>query len=307
MSTTKYDRLGRRYTTLVLVVFLLLFLVGLFFFWQLRSPTSPRLTIVVSAEPVLVWSWERKTGAFTGVVLSADTVIDAAGYGSYSLSSLWQLGEIEKKAGDILRGGLEEALAVPIQFFVGRKTPTEAAADPLSLVKEIFSASGFGQFLSGSLRTNLRVFDFLALVKSMALLRQDRVTLVTGDALTRRVTRPDGSSVAVLDPGLVDRALAPLFEDGQIRKEALRIAVVNASDIPGRAQQAGRLLSNMGGLVILLDTGSEVSIGCQVAGSESILKSRTAQFIASHFRCTNVLTVLEAAADIVVTLGRIRP
>lgn len=248
----------------------LLGLFALFLFWSKGVPLRSRMTVIVWGDPVAVWSWERPTGRFSVLTLPAETVIDASyGRGTYSLDSLWRLGDIEKRGGKLLAQSLEEALAIPINGF---------AAD-------------------------LRLADFLRYTFAKTFARAGSVTTIDGSQFLKKRILADGSEELAFDSERFDRETQALFEDPRIRKEAMRVAIVNTTGSAGFAQRVGRLVGKLGALVVSVSSSERPSVECEVVGEKDALVTITAQVLVAQYSCLEKIGVGEGRADLTLYLG----
>ena len=66
----------------------------------------------------------------------------------------------------------------------------------------------------------------------------------------------DGSEVLVTEFFRLDELVKKYFADSRIKKEGIKIEILNATDYPGLANQLARLVTNMGGEVISVANSS---------------------------------------------------
>lgn len=306
-KNARYARLGDRYGGRL--IFLVLFFLVIAFFsgwlWLGRGPTTSRLTVLINADPVWIWSWEsRSNRAVLLKIPAAVQLVGVHGYGQYSLEALWKLGQLDKTSGVLLAQSLEEALGVSIPWYIGEKKAPIATAD---MVGKIFSPQGIGEYLRGAYRTNLPLPVFLGLVNTATRkMRSDRTSIINfslANVLNVQAL-PDGSVTQVVDPARVDFILGNLFEDELVRQEGLSIAIYNTTKTPFLGGRLARLLNRMGAVVVTVGNAQGPSIDrCQLVGHKTQLTSVTANLIKQVLHCQSLETSENERADLLLKVG----
>ncbi len=273
----------------------------------LRDGAVTRKTVIVASSPVTLWSWDAKEKAFIVVVFPADTAVDAVGgYGRYSLASLWKLGFIDKREGTLLARTVSNVIALPVPWYIGRQRDAlPEIKDPLADGKALFSPAGIGAFLLRRIPTNMPLWSFISLSWNLARARPDDITVY--DLAKRTVTTPetlaDGTTQHVLDTARLDVVLKGIFEDEQIRRENLTIALYNTTTTPFLGNQAGRVIANQGGLVVAVGNEPPQRDECVMQAKEEIETSATAERVGQLFSCRFEPITDDGRADILVKLG----
>ena len=280
VKSHKYTRLGGRYIARFGVMLAVFCIVGLFvavFLFRKQSSVG-RTTVVLAGDPVVVWSKDRSTKRVIRITIPNDTAIEGVhGYGMYALESLWSLGAIDRKDGEVLGRSLEEALGVPIGWFIGRKGEGAVALDPWVVL----------HYLRGAYRTNIPLSILIGLVIDRIGVRPDEITdiAITPDTGLTTQTIADGSTRQVLDLPRVDILLGGLFEDERIRKEGLSVAIYNTTDMPTLGSRVARTLGHLGIFVVRVGNAAPRVDDCTITGTKRFLTTITAAVIREVFGC----------------------
>lgn len=235
---------------LVLVV-----LLGVFFVWKTR-PT--RFAVVMVTSPVRVWVWDKERGGGVVISIPDDTRIPTV-YGTYPVSSVWKLGELDRKDELLLARSLSEVLGIPIKWYIG---PNRTNV-PFPLLFHIRMTSQKGKIIDAS-------------------------------SALREVVLPDGSTQQELDESKFERILGNAFEVKKVREEALPIAVYNTTKTPALGTRMGRMITHLGGNVLVVGNSTQVvSDTCLITGKKETVKMYTAVFLAKELGCSRHVARME--------------
>lgn len=307
----KYHRIGRRYG-LVLGIFLfvcLLFVIAWLFGNKLRSQIF-RQAVVIMDDQVYVWSFSTKDNASVLISIPKDTVIDAVnGFGRYSLTSLWQLGALDKKKHSLLSQSLQETLGIPIAYYIGPKSSNLSINTKSSgeIIQRYFTFKSLPLFFTGNYNKNINIFKYVALIiKAKNIARQNltQINLSESQSLFSEIL-PDGTSQMALDSTGFEKLFGHAFEDEKIREEHLSIAIYNTTEIPMLGQKAARLLNHLGMLVVTVGNDTPSIDSCQLIGSPASLKSKTAKFILDFYNCRLQAKNEKDRTDLTLKLGTV--
>ncbi len=282
-------------------------------FWTLvpkKSSPYPRQTLILVGNPMTVASWNEADRNLTLITLPEALQADGThGYGTYSFEAFWRLGEIDKKDGTVLAESMSEALGVPVTWYVGPKSGQfTKEADPLVMMKDVFSVSHVFAYLSGTYRTNMSFSTFVNFVWLLQVTKPDRVetfnftrtpTLIADD-----VTIADGSRQFILNPAMVDARLAHVFEDDRVRTETVTAQVFNTTDMPSLGTRVARLLGNLGVSVVSVGNDAPEVDACTVSGTQGSLESQSAKIIESILGCVPKFISTSDRADLTVRIGK---
>lgn len=298
MQESRYRRLRGRYGKVIwitsIIVLLCLFLLIAIIAWPQNS--LKRKTIVVVGDPMRMVSRDEHTNRWVIITIPAGVTIEGANaYGSYSLASLWELGQIDKKKGSLLVTSLEDVTGIPLYWYISE----------LNEKNQVFSLSTLTRLITGTIETNIPLHEFVRLIWAYKQTRADRIETVDLKDLSILMSEslPDGSTVETLRPERLDAALETLFEDQDIRSEGLRIAVFNATGRPQLGSHAARMINRIGGLVVSIGNEDTQIDQCILRAVKTQLGSKTAAILKAIFSCTNQELKEEGRADLDVILG----
>ncbi len=225
----------------------LLLLIFVFSFYQIRkSPLSPwngrsRLSLALTAEPSVVASLEPGKNLII-LQLPENLYFDLPhGFGQYPLGSVYELGELEGRGGELLREAMENYLGIPVEGWAKISNNHQCEMPNCLLL-----------LLQGRGETNLNKLDLLRLWWEMKKLRADKVKVINlqeTNILTEKSLH-DGSLILETEFFRLDELVKKYFPDSQIKKEGIRIGVLNATDHLGLANKISRLVRNTGGEMI---------------------------------------------------------
>ncbi len=172
-------------------------------------------------------------------------------------------------------------------------------------VREVFSPSRVLGVVTGQAQTNMPLRVWIAMMRHLTLLRPDRVTTVAlRESLgLARKTAPDGSVLLELDPAQVDVLLGGLFENEEIRREALAVAVYNTTSTAAVGTRGARLLSNLGYVVVAVDNAQPERAECEAYVAEGMGKSTSVLLLHDLLECTIIPSKEPMRADIMIYLG----
>lgn len=180
------------------------------------------------------------------------------GFGSWQIRSVYPLGATDQKSngGQLLKDAVSGLVGMPIDGVV-------ELTDQLSLIpiKEVVGSlrknpvEAFGTLQE--IRSNLTPFELLRLFKGINSVRFDKIyEYELSDGMLSQTTLPDGSEVSEPDLVRIDAFMNSNFYETKFRDEQVTIAVFNTTEVPGLALTAARMVSNMGGNVIITTNAS---------------------------------------------------
>ncbi len=238
---------------------------------------------------------DPKLVEFTTLVIPGDTMVDVArNYGELRIKNVWQLGVNEKLSGNLLASTITENFLFPV--FLWSDSDARALYDaniPGIIHFVLFPESTnvtFGDRVSAALFA-LRVRDlgksWLDLGKNQFLVRQKLI---------------DGQPGYIL-AGTISPRLTAYFSDNTFADTAnsgknLRVAIEDATGIPGVADKVGQIIEVVGGKVVSIDKKSGASTDCTVFGSNN----EAVKKIADIFSCK--VTKNTGNFDLEVDLGQ---
>ncbi len=167
--------------------------------------------------------------------------------GNWPLSSVFDLGQslTPPQGAYLLKVAISNLIGVPIDGFLGSnsKTPEELLANlrqnPIQMI-----------FLLPSLKTDLSIPELVSLELGLSQVRFDKVQILDLQDLMQPEELPDGTKVLTGDPIKID-SLSDKLAEASFRKDSLAVAIYNGTSIVGLAQKAARVVTNLGGNVII--------------------------------------------------------
>ncbi|MBI2028769.1 MAG: LytR C-terminal domain-containing protein [Candidatus Levybacteria bacterium] len=164
------------------------------------------------------------------------TVSDSKSTRVFSFSPMSRSMSILKLNESLDSKTLSKSLAIPVDAFVLEKSlEIDQKLDSI-LLKMILNYS--------KLQTNLTILDIL---KLFAFAKQ-----LPESGIYERTISQD------LSKDRVDNIVGELFKDELIAKDRKTIQIINATDVAGLGNRLARLITNMGGDVILVATGNDL-------------------------------------------------
>lgn len=277
--------------------------------WVRTSMSPMRNSIVLIGTPTIIVSWEAKQSTYVILVIPSDLQMHALhGYGSYSITSLWQLDTLEKRHGALFLPTLVENFALPVGWYsiysraVG-KTSEEVV-----------------QYISGALSLPSLVTSLFVHSSSLTIIDMISVWRATRaiDASTTRVLdfrlrpigttriQPDGSTVLQFDSEMYDGMIGDLLEDVSLRKDSMRLAIYNTTTMSGIGSRVARVIEKLGGYVVFVGNDEFPYDGlCELKGSKERLLSVTSKAIQLLYGCTRVETTESMRGDLILRLGTV--
>jgi hypothetical protein len=284
---------------LVYLLILVLFVLGLFFFFKRPANLwdgKTRLTLAAQLEngDVLLANFDPLSQTITRINIPGETEVQVAHQlGTWRLKSVWKLGEQEGIQGEILSKTIVKTFHFPVEAWSEPRGAGLAAANTWEISKSLFA----------DYKTNLSFWDKVNLAFfSLTIKARDRLDfslinagylyetkLVDGKGFRRRTKVP--------------ASVSNLFADSAISQENLRISVLNAS---GDSSLAGNLVETvemMGGRVVSVKNLKKEAGDCAVIGRDSLTKRE----IEVIFSCSEESRAMSGDFDIEIYLGEAYP
>lgn len=293
-----------------LFLIFLIILIGLGYkiygFWHQRLWYGQnRLNLVVETQPIFVVSLVPGKELVI-LLIPDDTFVEAIrGFGFYRIKSIYNLGQLEGRGGELLLGSTQEFLGVPLDGYVLMENLKLKVGQDGEMVKKLL-LSQIGLLLKSSHKTNLTAWDLIMFWWQLKKIRPSKITLVDLGQLDAcsEMTLADGSRAVEVDPERLNQVVSQLFEDEKIGAEDLAISILNGTSRPGLAKRGARLISNLGGQVVEIGDWQAVISNCQLRGAKSQVKSYTAQKLKSIFNCQwSTEDLAGHRSDLIVILG----
>lgn len=217
----------------------------------------------------------------------------------------WQLRAVDKLGGDtLLVDTLRNFLGIPIDGFLDFSGPG-ISKSAVEIVEELRQNPFSGFNLMPSLKTDLTLWELVRLKLSITGVRFDKVAEINLDKqeILNKETLPDGTEVLTADPVKLDSVLVNLV-DPAFTFEHKAIAIWNATNRPLLAQKAARLITNLGGNVIITSNAEEKLKKTMVYGEKSDSLKRLKQIFVLDDKISSSSANLEfSRAEINIFLG----
>lgn len=231
------------------------------------------INLLIRTNSVSLFSYNPKDRKVIIVNIPDETYLEVpSGFGKWQLRAIYDLG------GDqLLKKTLVEFFAIPIDGFLdfGGSFKTKSASELLdSLKKNPFT----GLTLLSNVQTDLTLWELMRLQAGISSVRFDKIRELNLSKLNvlDKDNLLDGTEVYIFDPVKLDSVLSDLV-DPAISLEHKTIAVLNATDRPQLAQKAARLITNLGGNVIITSNAQKTLPKSRLIGEQSKTLQRLQQ------------------------------
>lgn len=258
------------------------------------------ITLLARTDQISILSYNPTEKRIVILNIPDETFLDVPkGFG------FWQLRAVYKLGGDkLLVDTLRSFLGIPIDGFLDFSGPgvNKSAAE---IVEELRQNPFSGFNLMSGLKTDLTLWELIRLKLGITGVRFDKVAEINLDKqdILNTETLPDGTEVLTADPVKIDSVLVDLA-DPAFASEHKAIAVWNATNRPLLAQKAARLITNLGGSVIITSNAEEKLKKTIVYGEKSASLKRLKQIFALDDKISSSSANLEfSRAEINIFLG----
>jgi hypothetical protein len=272
------------------------------------------VNVVVKADDLSLINYDPVNSLVTVIKVPDDTQISLPkGYGNYPASSIYELGEAERPpvGASLIKASFAHLFGLPVDGFIlvekSEKFHTieefveQSRHSPLSVVE-----------LVSHIKTDLSPLETFKLFAAINRLRQDKIQYVDigRTNITESKLLPDTTRVLGIDSIHLDLFVRQRLKDQSMVADEISIAIFNATDHPGLAQEAARVITNLGGNVISVNNTSKLLETSQViAAKNSKEKSRIRLSQMFAPQCvkggcsSDDDKVISSRADITVVLG----
>lgn len=231
------------------------------------------INILIKAKQISFLSFSPQNQKITIIDIPDNTYIETArGFGYWIASSIYDLG-----GSQLLKETMENLFGLPIDGFLlfsGQYSQSQA----VSIVSEIRTNPFSIISMLPSIKTDLTPFELIRLKLGFNSVRFDKVkqiNLEKADVLLKSELL-DGTEVLILDTVRLDSILTDMI-DPSIQTEHKTIAIFNSTDHPLLAQKAARLITNIGGEVIITSNSQNKFQTTHVTGEKSKTLDRLKQ------------------------------
>lgn len=275
--------------------------------WSLSAPSERKyhwngefnINLLVRTPSLSVLTYNPKEKRIIIINIPDETFLEIPrGFGMWQVRSVYGLG------GDqLLKETLTSFLGLPVDGFLDFSAlkPQKSALELVEIIrKNPFSGL---KFLS-DLKTDLTPWELMKLKLGFGNVRFDKVKQLDLAKLNvlDKETLPDGTAVLTADPVKLDSVLDSLA-DPAIAAEHRTIAVLNATERPQLAQTWARLITNLGGNVIITANASQKLKKTVATGEESLTLTRLRQIFGENDKISPSDEAQPSRAQISVLLG----
>lgn len=301
-------------------VFLLVMASGLILIFTLKTlqlihkavwDGQSRINLIIDAGDIFFTSFDPKEEKILVVSVPPQTYIEAPyGYGSYPFGAIYNLGEIEKKGGEVLSLSAQEFFAVPIDAWIkmppGRLNINDEGSAKRQLVN-LFQNFSWLLASDGIIKSNLTILDRSRLWWQIRQVRADKVVslrLPSVDVMGDSVSS-EGSDGKFQNLSKLDNSLSSYLTDQEIREESLKIGILNSTGESGLGNRVGRLINNLGGVVIDIGNQDQQLDHCLIKTKKENINKKTVQHLRKIFSCKlEENDLLESRVDVIFIVGR---
>ncbi len=241
------------------------------------------LNLMVRAKEISLLSYNPKEGKVVIINIPDETYLEVpGGFGSWQLRSIYDLGESEKVGGGnrLLASALTSFLGMPIDGFLDFDS-MQGIKSTRGIV-DILRANPFsGINLLNGLKTDLTPWELIRFKLGVNGVRFDKIKEMDLNKLNvlDKQKLPDGQEVYSGDPARLDSVLVDLA-DPILQTEHISIAILNATGVPQLAQKWARVITNLGGNVIITANAPGQLKKTQIQGVRSLTSERLGQIFA---------------------------
>ncbi|MCH7951445.1 LytR C-terminal domain-containing protein [Patescibacteria group bacterium] len=269
------------------------------FVLQESDPSSPNSGVYVvsylsSQEQLVIVSFPE------GMKIEA-----VGGFGPWRVESLYPLGEMQEKGGELLHRSFAEFFGVGVEgWLVTDKVGVEMSrGNARSILRRIF-----GRALIGKARTNFGLWDLFRLWNAIGAVRLHNVELVdlSRSGAVVEQSQPDGSVTFTADLELLDQLSRRLFSHPELIEEGVAVAVLNGTNHRGLGARVARIVRNMGGdVVVVSDYSRTEEMTTLWASQDDLLKNSTTRQLSKALFIERALVgeTSQQRADILVVVG----
>lgn len=248
------------------------------------------LTIVIQSDKISLLSFNPDDAKVSLITIPDEVYLDvSSGFGLWMLGSIYDLGESSKKGmgSKLMKTSLSFLFGVPIDGYI-RFENKKDIKDLIELVRQT-PFSGLG--LISEVSSDLTPLELLRLKFGLMKVRFDKINYLdlANLAVFDSDQLLDGTHIKVSDPIKLDSVLTN-FVDPKIRAENLSIAVFNSTDYPQLAQKAKRIITNLGGNVIIISNSTKRLEKTYVLGEKGDSLKRLSQIFSTcqSEKCVNI-------------------
>lgn len=231
------------------------------------------INLLVVAKNMSIISFSPQNQTITIVDIPANVYLEVPkGFGSWEVRAVLGLGGEQ-----LLKQTLVNFLGLPIDGFL-RFTNKSSELEAMSILEQFKKDPFVPINLLANLKTDLSPVELIRLKLGLSSVRFDKIKQISLEKMVvfQKESLADGTQVLSPDAVKLDSALAQL-SDPIIQGEHKTIAVFNSTSHVGLAQKGSRLITNIGGNVIITSNGQNEFKTSKVIGEKSKTRQRLKQ------------------------------
>lgn len=268
---------------LVLIIIIPIVVILVYLNWPYLGRKN---SILVGDNTFAVVSLEQEKKTATLVIIPPEAYLAVTqGKGNIKAGSLFKFDQLQKQKGKLLQSTVREFLGIPIDNWFKIKGDINRYS-----LKQI----PFWPLSSAYLRFHL------------SQIRQDKIEVIElgNSPVFQETLLPDGSQVLTPDPIILDAYFADKFSEWKILEENFSIGVLNSTEKTGLAAKAARIISHIGGKVILVGDTPLRTVNCILETAPDKQKSYTVKKLQKIFSCElSDPKTEENRADVIIIIG----
>lgn len=231
------------------------------------------INILIEAKSISLLSYSPQNQQITILEFPQNSYLDVVkGFGKWELRSVFDLG------GDkLLKDTMIGLLGLPIDGYL-RLTDKYSQVVATSLLEQFRKEPFILVSLLPYLKTDLTPFELIRLKMGLAGVRFDKIKQIDLEEtnLFQKDQLADGTQVLIPDQIKLDSVVSQMAEPS-LQSEHKTIAIFNSTSHPGLAQKAARVVTNIGGDVIITSNGQNKLAATVVSGEKSKTLERLEQ------------------------------
>lgn len=246
------------------------------------------INIIIKAKDISLLSFSPQNQKVTIIDIPKETYLEASHmFGKWILSSIYDLGQSQNiGGGKLLKDTLVNFFAMPIDGFL--QFSDEYSQKGSSAIVSDFRKNPFSLVnILPNLKTDLTPFELIRLKLGLSGVRFDKIKQINlgNTSSLQKMRLADGTEVLTVDTIRLDSILSNM-NDPAIQREHKTVAIFNSTNHPGLAQKAARLITNIGGDVIITSNGQNQLKSTQIVGD----KSETLDRLKQIFEASDIIT-----------------
>jgi hypothetical protein len=291
-----------------LAILVLLIAVSIIIFY-LNLDSQGRKNYLFIGQSIILLSIDQDNDKAVVINIPNDAYLPLSGdKGEILASGLYKMDQSQNAKGRLLMDTINNYLGVSIDGWI-KLTDFPSYSNSQEFKIKLNSILGPYKINNAILFTDKNIM-YPALVKLVWRINKTRndnietINLVDWN-IYKTEDLPDGSKVLITDRIHLDQVLKDKLIDWPVFKEKLSIAIFNYSDIGGLAANLARIITNMGGNVILVDQGSSNISDNGIVYAEKAKNSYTLKRLRDHLNFKTVKNLEnDSRADLIINLKK---